>query len=288
MSQDSTRPRMGTALITGASSGIGLEFALEFARHGYDLVLVARNQSMLEDLAARCRKEYAVPVEVCAKDLSNRSAADELFAHLQSKNISIDALVNDAGFAIQGPLAENNLQNLLDLLQVNIVALTHLTRLFLPEMVRRGHGRILNMSSIGAFIPGPLMAAYFASKAFVLSLSEGLSYELQGSGVTVTALCAGPTRTRFAHRARLIDAKAFRGTLMEPAPLAQQGFSAMMKGKQVLILPLKYRLQMIPTPLLPRRLLAYFARQYHETAESRHEANWANAPDSPQTSHAID
>jgi hypothetical protein len=190
---------------------------------------------------------------------------------------------------MHGPLAENDLPTLLSLLQVNIIALTHLTRLFLPGMVQRGHGRILNMASIGSFMPGPLMAAYFASKAYVLSLSEALANELRGTGVTVTALCAGPTRTKFAHRARLIDTKAFQGKLMEAQDLAEQGYGAMMKGKQVLIAPWKYRLQMLPTPLIPRWLMAHFARQYHETQQDPQTAtaHWT-APDSPQASHAIE
>jgi short-subunit dehydrogenase len=281
---------MGTALITGASSGIGLEFALLLASHGYDLVLVARNRAMLEDLAGRCAAEHGVRAEVCCKDLSIPTAPAELLAELQSKNIHVDVLINDAGFAMQGPLIENDLPTLQNLLQVNVVALTCLTRLFLPGMVQRGHGKILNMASIGSFMPGPLMAAYFASKAYVLSFSEALSNEVRGSGVTITALCAGPTRTKFAHRARLIETKAFRGTLMEPADLAQQGYDALLKGKQVLIAPWKYRLQMLPTPLLPRWLLAHFARQYHETAPTQPAAihSWTSAPDSPQTSHAIE
>ena len=143
-------------------------------------------------------------------------------------------------------------------------------------MVRRGHGRILNLGSIGSFMPGPLMAAYFASKAYVLSLSEALANELKGTGVTITALCPGPTRTRFAHRARLTDTKAFRGTLMEAADVAREGYEAMMKGKTVLITGFKMRLQMLPTPLVPRRLLAIFARQYHETTAARKEQSATN------------
>ena len=276
-----------TALVTGASSGIGYEFALILARQGYNLVLVARNRPALASLAARCEQEHGVQVELCAKDLSVASAAEELFHELLARAISVDVLINDAGFAMQGEFIENDPSALLDMLQVNVVALTHLTRLFLPAMVKRGHGRILNLASIGSFMPGPLMASYFASKAFVLSLSEALANELQGTGVTVTALCPGPTRSRFAQRARLTGCKAFRGALMEPADVAQEGFAAMMKGKQVRITGRKLRLQMLPTPLLPRRLLAYFARQYHETtgaeqtmADEAHD--WSAAAEGPQ------
>jgi len=283
MAQGSTQPAAGTALITGASSGIGYEFALLFARGGYDVVLVGRNRSALNALAARIRDEIERAAEVFAKDLSVHTAPDELFCELQRKGVEVDALVNDAGFAMQGAFVENDVATLLDMLQVNIVTVTHLTRLFLPGMIARGRGKILNMSSIGAFMPGPLMAAYFASKSYVLSLSEALSNELQGTGVSVTALCPGPTRSKFALRARLTDTKAFRGTLMDPAGVAQQGFDAMMKGKAVAIAGFKHRMQLLPTPLVPRRLLAYFARQYHEIPSSN--GHWESA-DAPHPSHA--
>jgi uncharacterized protein len=273
-----SQPAAGTALITGASSGIGHEFALLCARAGYDLILVARNRAALASLAERCHLEHGVDAQVCVADLSQHAAPAELFAELQRLNVTVDLLVNDAGFAMQGPFVENETTALIDMLQVNIVALTHLTRLLLPGMVKRGRGRILNMASIGSYMPGPLMAGYFASKAYVLSLSEALANELHGTGVTVTALCAGPTRTKFAQRARLTESRAFRGSLMEPADVARAGFVAMMRGRQVLITGLKLRLQMLPTPLLPRRLLACFARQYHETRIAR-DAQPQTAPD---------
>lgn len=259
------RKQAGTALITGASSGIGYEFALLFARQGYDLVLVARNRPALAALAARCTQEHGVHAEICIKDLSHQTAAEELFDELHRRNVLVDVLINDAGFAMQGPFIEDNVTALLDMLQVNIVALTHLTRLFLPGMIKRGCGKILNMASIGSFMPGPMMAAYFASKAYVLSFSEALANELKGTGVTVTALCPGPTRSKFAHRAGLTSCKAFRGHLMEAAEVAEDGFNALMKGRRVRITGRTLRWQMIPASLIPRRLLAHFARQYHET-----------------------
>ena len=287
MAQSSMRPEAGTALITGASSGIGYEFALLFARHGYDLALVGRNRAALSALASRAREEYGVRAEPLAMDLSIQSAADELFADLQRKQIAIDVLVNDAGFAMQGSFARNDMATLLDMLQVNIISVTQLTRLLLPQMIERARGKVLNMASIGAFMPGPLMAAYFASKAYVLSLSEALANELNGTGVTVTALCPGPTKTKFALRARLTDTKAFRGTLMDAADVAQEGFDALMKGKTVAITGFKHRMQLLPTPLVPRRLLAYFARQYHETPSGHAPAStWGTAPETPQPSHA--
>ena len=290
MERRSTQPAAGTALITGASSGIGYEFALLFARGGYDLVLVGRNRSALEALASRVMEQFDVRAEVCALDLAAPSAPDELFSDLQRRRVYVDALINDAGFAMQGSFAENDVPTLLEMLQVNIISLTHLTRLFVPQMIDRGRGKILNMASVGAFMPGPLMAAYFASKAYVLSLSEALANEVQGTGVTVTALCPGPTRTRFALRAHLTDTKAFRGRLMEPADVAQEGFDALMKGKTVVISGFKHRMQLLPTPLVPRRLLAFFARQYHETPSAAlgHDAagTWVPAPEPAHSTHA--
>ena len=259
-----------------------------FARSGYDLVLVARNGAALQELASRLREEFGVQTEACPQDLCNPNAPKQLFDHLEQKGITIDVLINDAGFAMQGPFVENDAVTMLNMLQVNIVALTHLTRLFLPPMIDHGRGKILNMASIGSFMPGPLMAAYFASKAYVLSLSEALSNEVQGTGVTVTALCPGPTRSRFAARAKLTDTKAFRGTLMAAGDVAQEGFDALMKGKSVVVTGLKYKLQLLPTPLVPRRLLAFFARQYHETPYDHGLAlpTWSGAAEPSAPGHA--
>jgi short-subunit dehydrogenase len=277
----------GTALVTGASSGIGYELALLLARQGYKIVAVARNRAGLTSLADHIRDEFGVLGECFSKDLAYCTVTDELLAELQERNLLIDVLVNDAGFAMQGQFKDNDVSTLLDMLQVNIMTVTHLTRSLLPPMVQRGRGKILNISSIGAFMPGPLMAAYFASKAYVLSFSEALANELRGTGVTVTALCPGPTRSRFAQRAKLIDTKAFRGTLMEPADVAREGFDAMMKGKTVVIAGLKHRIQLLPTPLVPRRLLAYFARQYHEAPPAGHTAaqGWQTGPESNAPRH---
>jgi uncharacterized protein len=254
-----------SALVTGASSGIGYEISLLLARQQCDLVLVGRNRAALTKLSDHVRGAFGVRTLVWATDLSERSATADLFDELERKKIQLDVLVNNAGFAMQGLYAENDLPALLDMLQVNIATVTHLTRLILPGMIRRGRGRILNMASIGAFMPGPLTAAYFASKAYVLSLSEALANELQGTGVTVTALCPGPTRTRFAARAGLTDTRAFGGALLEPAAVAREGIDAMMRGRTVVIPGVKHRLQILPTFLVPRRVLAYFSRKYHET-----------------------
>jgi hypothetical protein len=281
------------ALVTGASSGIGYEFALILARHGYDLVLVARSRQVLALTADKIREKYPVDIETIATDLSQPGSCEELFNEVARKKLAIDVLINDAGFAMQGPFVENKTAALLDMLQVNVVALTHLTRLFLPQMIQRRNGRILNMASVGSFMPGPMMAAYFATKAYVLSLSEAIANELQGTGVTVTALCPGPTRTQFAHRANLVNTRAFRGSLMEANQVAKEGFHALMKGKPVLITGFKMRLQMCPARFLPRYWLAFFARRYHETqtapaTDSVEMTGWEGVeePDAAQMAHS--
>lgn len=191
----------GTALITGASSGIGYELARLFARKGHGLVLVARNQETLRELAEKLEREHGIRAIVVSKDLSLPSTPEEIFRELAEKSISVDILVNNAGFGTRGMFSNADTDSQLKMIQVNTTALTHLTRLFLERMSRPRKGRILNVASTAAFQPGPLMAVYYATKAYVLSFSEALASELHGSGVTVTALCPGPTRTEFERRA---------------------------------------------------------------------------------------
>lgn len=220
-----------TALITGASSGIGLSLAKIFAREGYSLVLVARNESKLKQLAG----ELKVSVTVIPKDLSLPNSPQEIYDELISKSVSVDVLVNNAGFGTYGPFAETPLTEGLDMLKVNINALTYLTRLFLPGMIKKHNGRILNVASTAAFQPGPLMAGYYASKAYVVSLSEALAFELKGTGVTVTALCPGPTRTEFQARANMKESKLFTGSIMDADTVAEIGYRGLMQDKRVVI-----------------------------------------------------
>ncbi len=180
-----------TALITGASSGIGYELSKLFAQDSYDLVLIARSENKLQDLAAKLQNEFGSQVKVIVQDLGINFAPKTIFSQLQEENITIDVLVNNAGFATYGLFTETDLQAELEMMQVNMVALTHLTKLFLPGMVQRRQGKILNIASTAAFQPGPLMAVYYATKAYVLSFSEAIANELIGTGVTVTVLCPG-------------------------------------------------------------------------------------------------
>ena len=224
------------ALITGASSGIGLELARLFARESHDLALVARSYDKLKLIAEELHQTYGVQVKFYTKDLSVSSAPEELFEVLQSEGGNIDVLVNNAGFGWRGEFAHMELADALEMIQVNITTLTHLTRLFLPGMLERKRGKILNVASTAAFQPGPLMAMYYATKAYVLSFSEALSEELRGTGITVTAFCPGPTATNFGTRAGFSNEKILGGILsMDSRSVALDGYKGLMKGKPLVV-----------------------------------------------------
>ena len=256
-----------TALVTGASSGIGLELARLFAQDGYNLVLVARGAPKLEDLARELRAKHDVAVTVLAKDLASPAAPGEIFDELQRADIAVDILVNNAGFATYGLFSETDLQREMDLLQVNVVALTHLAKLFLPPMMARQSGKILNVASTAAFQPGPLMAVYYASKAYVLSFSEALSCECAGSGVTVTALCPGPTRSGFQERAAMTESKLVQGDIMDAATVAAQGYAALMRGKRCVVPGLSNQCWGLAAKLLPTGMTLKLVRRAQERVE---------------------
>ena len=224
-----------TALITGASGGIGYELALLFASDGFDCILVARSQDKLKELAARLESEHRVKTLVIAKDLARPSAVDEIYEEVSAASMLVDVLVNNAGFPVFGLFAETDLQVELEMLQVNVIALTALTKLFLREMIERRAGRILNLASTAAFLPGPLMAVYYASKAYVLSFSEALANEVRGTGVTLTALCPGPTRTGFQKRGVMEDSRLVRGQIADARSVALAGYRGLMTGKTIVI-----------------------------------------------------
>jgi uncharacterized protein len=225
-----------TALITGASGGIGLELAKLFARDGYDLVLIARNYDKLKTLGKELEDTHGIQVKYCSKDLSVSSVPDEIIQSLNSDMIGIDVLVNNAGFGWRGDFAKMELSDALEMIQVNVTALTHLTRLILPDMLKRKSGKIMNIASTAAFQPGPLMATYYASKAYVLNFSLALSEELRGTGVTVTAFCPGPTATGFGQRAGFRNKEIFNGSLsMDSQTVALDGYKGLMKGKELVV-----------------------------------------------------
>jgi short-subunit dehydrogenase len=257
------------ALITGASGGIGYEIARVLARRGYALVIVGRHEATLLAAARSFERDYQSTVTVIEADLSRPGGVESIAQRLREEKIFVDVLVNNAGVALRGEFVESDAAAVSDMLQVNIVALTRLTRLLLPAMVARGRGRVLNLASMGAYMPGPLLSVYFASKAYVLSFSEALSQELRGSGVTATVLCPGPTETGFAARAGLVGTKAFSSGVMSAESVAEIGVRAMFAGKTAVIPGVRNWLPMLPIGLLPRSVLAWFARKFHEVPADR-------------------
>jgi len=223
------------ALVTGASSGIGADLARELARNGHDLVLVARRTEPMRALADELKGSGANST-VIAADLSKPGAANALATELQSRGLVIDALINNAGLGAGGPFHESDAVRVSEMLEVNVVALTELTRALVPGMVQRARGRVMFVASTAAFQPGPSMALYCASKAFVLSLGEAIAYELRGTGVTLTVLCPGATHTEFTDVAKTGTSRLFDSPLasvMASAEVARQGYKAMAAGKRV-------------------------------------------------------
>jgi short-subunit dehydrogenase len=243
------------ALITGTSSGIGLEFARIFAREGYDLVLVARSEGRLNEIAGELKRSYGAQSRIMPKDLTIPSAPNAIFSELQA----VEALVNSAGFATYGRFAEIDPKKELEMMQVNMVALTHLTKLFLPPMLQRGSGKILNVASTAAFQPGPLMAVYYATKAYVLSFSEALAQEVRGQGVTVTALCPGPTASGFQKRADMERSKLVQSGLLDARAVAEAGYRGLMQGKTSVVPGLRNQVLALAARFIPRATAARLA-----------------------------
>lgn len=252
-----TSPRP-VALITGASAGIGKELAKLFAAGGHDLVLTARRADDLAALAAELAAAHGIAARAFPADLTDPAAPRKLFDEISAAGLTIDVLVNNAGFGVHGRVIDADPARLLELVQVNVAAVVHLSRLFAPGMADRGRGKILNVASIAAFQPGPWMAAYYASKAFVLSFSEAMAEELRGTGVTVTCLCPGPTRTEFATVAAMEGAKLFSTpNTMDVGPVAAAGYRGTLRGKRVVIPGFLNRVlttfvNFVPRPLLLR------------------------------------
>src|ERR1044071_2984406 len=220
-----------TALITGASSGIGLDLAKLMAPD-FDLIITARNQSDLENTARELEAAHGNHVHIIPADLARADAPREIFSEIERRGLQVDFLVNNAGFGSYGAFAESDHQAELDMIQVNITALTSLTKLALPGMLARKRGRIMNVASTAGFQPGPLMAVYYATKAYVISFSEALANELRDSGVTVTCFCPGATHTGFAKRAGNDKSRLFRKMgAMAAEKVAQDGYRAVMEGR---------------------------------------------------------
>lgn len=219
-----------TVLVTGASSGIGLELAKCFAADKSDLVLVARSTDALEKLAAELRAAHGISATVLTADLAQAGAGEKIFQELQGRGIVVDVLVNNAGFGLHGGFAELPLTRQLEIISVNVSALVELTGLFLPAMIARNRGGVLNVGSVAGFLPGPNMAVYYASKAFVLSFSEALHEELRGKNIAVTNLCPGPTETNFSQVARSHRIRQTRAKKMSAAEVARIGYADFRAG----------------------------------------------------------
>jgi short-subunit dehydrogenase len=225
-----------TALITGATSGIGYELAYVHATQGGNVALVARSKDKLEQIKKDLEDNYKISAYVIEKDLSLKDSAKDVYDEIMNNNITVDYLINNAGFGDYGFFNDSDWGKLERMINLNITALTQLTKLFISDMIKRGNGKIMNVASTAAFQPGPTMAVYYATKAYVLSFSEAINNEVSGSGVTVTTLCPGPTKSGFQEAASLKESRLVKGRILATSKeVAEYGYNAMLKGKPVAI-----------------------------------------------------
>ncbi|OGS34868.1 MAG: short-chain dehydrogenase [Elusimicrobia bacterium RIFOXYB2_FULL_49_7] len=243
---------MKYALITGASSGIGLEIAKLFAKDKCNLVLVARREDRLKLLAQELENQYGIKTIIICKDLSSTSAAQEIYSLLKQENIQVEYMINNAGFIVYGNFSETDWTKELQMILVNIVTLTQLSKLFLPDMLKRNSGRILNIGSTGSFCPGPLNAVYCATKNYVLALSEAIAEEVKGTGVTVTTLCPGGTKTEFADKANIKNTIVQTFGVMKANKVAEIGYKALLKGKGTIVAGILNKIQIFSLRFTPR------------------------------------
>ena len=248
-------------LITGASGGLGAEFAKLAAADGQSLILVARRGDALETLAGELRSAYGIDVLTIACDLAERDAARSIAGRIEQEGMTVTMLINNAGIGLYGAFTETALEQERAMMELNMLALTELTKHVLPGMIAAKSGRILTVASTAAFSPGPLMAVYFASKAYVLSFSVALAEELKAAGVTVTCLCPGPTRTGFAARAEATGTRLFRGSVMDAPTVAAAGYRACKRGKRIVVPGLRNKIMTFGTRLVPRSLAAAIAER---------------------------
>ncbi len=254
-----------TALITGASAGIGLELAHCFARDGHNLVITARRRQRLEKLKKRLENCYPVTVHIIDLDLATPDSPEKLFSFCSSRSIRIDFLVNNAGLGDYGLFHNRDWHKTSEMINLNVNSLTHLTHLFLPKMVERREGKIMNVASTAAFQPGPLMSVYYATKHYVLAFSEALADELKSSGVTVTALCPGPTESEFQESANMQKSKLMdRLPMPSSETVARYGYRAMMKGKRIAVHGIVNKVLSKIVSFLPRRWVTASVRKVQE------------------------
>ncbi len=255
-----------TALITGASAGLGVEFAKLFAADRHDVVLVARRRDRLDALAAALEKEHGGRAHVIALDLGVPDGAQRLLDELSRRGLAIDFLVNNAGFGERGRFCDLSAARSLEMVQVNVTTVVTLTRALLPGMIERGRGRVLNVGSVAGFQPGPFMAVYYASKAFVNSFTEALAFELRGTGVTATVSCPGATITEFGAVAGTDRSRLFRLGAAPAQRVAREAYDAMMAGKAMVVHGLKNKLAVQSLRLGPRAFVTRVAASLNDSA----------------------
>ncbi len=243
------------ALVTGASSGFGYEFCQLLAKDGYDLVVVARREDRLEELAKSIKQTYGQTVHLFPMDLTEENAPSKLYKLINERGLAIKILINNAGVGRFGKFHEMDQEANDEMIKLNISALTSLSKYFLNDMINSGEGRILNVASLASFQPaGPNMAVYYATKAYVLSLTRSLRIELKGTGVTVTVLCPGPTKTEFGSTDHVQSLRMFKLASISSRQVAEAGYRAMMKNRAVVVPGLFNKLLAIGGELPPRQL----------------------------------
>jgi len=253
-------------LIAGASTGIGFELCRIFARNGFNVALVAKNKERLEKAEEKLRAEYKVETYSFVADLATAEGPELLYQSVKEAGLRVDVLVNNAGFGFHGLFLETDLKHELQMMQLNMITPVQLTKLYLKEMKGRGEGKILQVASTAAFQPGPTMAIYYATKAFLLFFSEAIRDELRGSGITVTALCPGATESNFAKSAKMEGTHLFQRFVMDAATVAEAGYRGLMAGKSVVIPGFKNKLLAASVRFIPRDLVTVFSRKAVETA----------------------
>lgn len=261
-----TKDRLPVALITGASSGIGLDLARLMAPD-FDLIITARNQARLEEIAQELQAKHGNRVHAIAGDLARPETPFDLWTEITRRGLRVDALINNAGFGAYGEFKDTNLEVELQMIQVNITALTHLTKLALPGMLERKQGRILNVASTAGLQPGPFMAVYYATKAYVISFSEAIANELKGTGITVTCLCPGATATEFATRADMEKSRLFKLGRMRSDDVARKGYHAMLKGRTLVITGVKNWALAQSVRFSPRKLVTAITGSLNQRGE---------------------
>lgn len=256
-----------TALITGASGGIGYELAKIVASKNVNLVLVARNKEKLDQIRKELKEKYQVKVWIFAHDLSNPDTLPELVDEIDSLSLEINILINNAGLGDYGNYMETSPGKEIEMINLNVLALSYLTKIFFRRMVHAGNGKILNLSSVAGFMPGPYMSVYYATKAYVQSFTESLAAEARGTGVTLTALCPGPTESNFFANASVTNTKTVKMLMAYPTAeaVAKYGFRAMMRGQTIAIHGIRTKFTVFSVRFLPRKLVALMVKWYQGT-----------------------